>query len=148
MLKTAAVLVTAVVAVTGLAGCGGDDPYCAAVKDNVTTLKTFGDNKTDAGYAKYAEAIRAIATTAPDGIKDDWSKLGSVTDGVIKAQKKAGIRLQDMADSAKVEKLDSDDLATLNKAYETFVDTASQRTAIVKDVEATCDVSLEPDKEK
>jgi hypothetical protein len=146
--RAAAAIATAVVALTALAGCGGDDPYCAAVKDNLAPLKTFGDKKTDAGYAGYAKAVRAIATNAPDTVKKDWSKLGSVTDGVIKAQKRAGIKLEDMSDPAKVEKLSSDDLTTLNKAYSTFVDTAEQRKAIVDNVEETCDISLQPDKEK
>jgi len=142
MSRTAALLVTAVVAVTALAGCGGDDPYCAAVKEHQAALDTFGEKRTNAGFAAYAEAVRAIASTAPDTSKDDWAKLGSVTDGVLTAQKKAGITLQDMADTDKVGELDPDDLSTLNDAYDTFNGTTKQRTAVVKDVKDVCDITL------
>lgn len=142
MLRTAAMLVTAVVSTTVLAGCGGDDPYCAAVKEQQSALNSFGQKRTDAGFTTYAKAVRAIATTAPDTSKDDWAKLGSVTDNVIKAQKKAGIALEDMSDTALVEKLSADDLASLNKAYDAFNDTTAQRTAVVKDVKSACDITL------
>lgn len=142
MNKTAAVLVTAVVAGSVLAGCGGDDPYCAAVKDNKSALDTFGKKRTDAGFTRYADALRAITTTAPDSSKDDWAKLGSVTSRVVKAHKKAGIALQDMDDPAKVGRLSAADLKSLNNAYAAFNDTTKQRTAVVKDVKDVCGVTL------
>lgn len=142
MKKTAAVLVTAVMSTTLLAGCSGDDPYCAAVKENKSVLDSFGKKRTNAGYTTYAKAVRAITTTAPDEIKDDWAKLGSVTDGVLKAHKTVGIKLEDMTDPAKLDELDTDDLATLNKSYDRFNDTAAQRTAIDKDVKASCEITL------
>lgn len=142
MSRIAAVLVTSVVAATVLAGCGGDDPYCAAVKENQSALNSFGEKRTEKGFTTYAKALRAIATTAPDTIKDDWSKLGSVTDGVLKAHDKVGLALDDMTDTAKVAELDSDDLARLNKAYDAFNDTAKQRKAVVADVKKTCEITL------
>lgn len=142
MKKTATVLVTAVVACSVLAGCGGDDPYCAAVKENKAALDTFGQKRTNAGFAKYADALRAITTTAPDSSKDDWAKLGAVTDRVLKAQKKTDIALQDMDDPAKVATLDSADLTSLNNAYGAFNDTTKQREAVVKDVKDVCDITL------
>jgi hypothetical protein len=142
MSKTASMLVTSVLAVTVLAGCGGDDPYCAAVKENQASLDSFGQKRNEKAFTTYAKALRAIATDAPDTIKDDWSKLGAVTDGVLKAHDKVGLPLQDMTDTAKVAALDSDDLARLNKAYDKFNDTGKQRKAVVADVKKTCDVTL------
>ncbi|MET0928793.1 MAG: hypothetical protein ABWX74_04715 [Aeromicrobium sp.] len=142
MKKIAAALVTSVVAATVLAGCGGDSPYCAAVKENRTALDSFGEKRTEKGFTTYAEALRAIATTAPDTVKDDWSKLGAVTDGVLKAHDKVGLPLQSMSDTAKVAALDADDLARLNKAYDAFNDTAKQRKAVVADVKKSCEITL------
>nr|MCW2728709.1 hypothetical protein [Aeromicrobium sp.] len=141
MNKTAAVLVTAVVSMTVLAGCSGEDPYCAAVKEQKSVLDSFGKKRTDASFATYAKAVRAITSTAPDTIKDDWAKLGSVTDGVVKAHQKAGIKLEDMTPE-NLQKVDSDDLKTLNAAYEKFNGTTTQRTAVVKDVKTACDITL------
>jgi hypothetical protein len=142
MKKTATVLLTAVVASSVLAGCGGDDPYCAAVKENKSALDTFGQKRTNAGFRAYADAVRAITTTAPDSSKDDWAKLGSVTAGVLKAHKKVGLPLQAMDDPAKVDKLGSADLKRLNAAYAAFNETTKQRQAVVKDVKAVCDITL------
>ena len=85
MNKSVATLVSTVVAGAVLAGCGGEDPYCAAIQENRSLLDDFGKTRTDAAYTKYAKAVRSITTTAPDDVKDDWAKLGAVTDGVVKA---------------------------------------------------------------
>lgn len=142
MKKSVATLISAVVAGAVLAGCGGDDPYCAAIEENRAALDDFGQTRTDAAYAKYAKAARSVATTAPDKVKDDWAKLGAVTDGVVKAHKSADIALEDMADAAKVDQLDADDLASLNKAYEKFNDTAAQRKSVVSSAKDTCKITL------
>lgn len=142
MMRTAAVLVTAVVALTTLAGCGGEDPYCSAVRQHRSALDTFGEKRTDAGFATYEKAVRAITATAPESSRDDWAKLRSVTGGVIKAHQKVGIRLQDMADTAKVADLSAADLKTLNDAYDRFNETTAQRTAVVDDVSAVCSITL------
>lgn len=142
MNKPVATLISMVFAGGVLAGCGGDDPYCAAIEENRSALDDFGKTRTDAAYTKYAKAVRSIATTAPDDVKDDWAKLGAVTDGVVKAHKSADIALEDMADPTKVEALSQDELATLNRAYEKFNDTAAQRKAVVADAKSACDITL------
>lgn len=142
MNKSAAVLVTAAFALTTLAGCGGDDPYCAAVKEHRSALDTFGAKPTDKAFASYKKAIRAITTTAPDTSKDDWAAVGAAMERVTKAQKAAGIKLEDMDDSAKTAELSSDDLTTLDKAYEAFNKTSAQRKAAFEDVRSVCDITL------
>jgi hypothetical protein len=142
MHKTVSLLVTAFVATAVLAGCGGDDPYCAAVKEQKGALDNFGKKRTDAAFTTYAKALRSIATTAPDAIKDDWSKLAAVTDGVLAAHKSVDLPLEDMTDTAKVGALDADGLATLNKAYDAFNGTTKQRKAVVKHVDEACGVTL------
>lgn len=148
MNRIVAALVTATAVGSLLAGCGGDSPYCAAVKENQKALETFNAKPSTKTYTTYAEAVKAIRAEAPAAVKSDWTKLGTAIDGVLAAQKKADIPLEDVADTSKVEQLDSDDLATLKKAYDAFNKTAPQRKAIVADIQKTCDVSLAPDKEK
>ncbi len=139
-------LVTALISTTVvgvmLSACGGEDPYCAAVTSGQKALNSFGEKRTDAGFASYAKAVTAITMTAPDAIKVDWAMLGSVTNGVLKAHEKVGIPLEDMTDPAKVEALSADDLKTLNTAYDAFNNTAAQRKAVVADVKSTCDITL------
>lgn len=142
MNKSVATLISTVVAGAVLAGCGGEDPYCAAIQENRSLLDDFGQTRTDAAYTKYAKAVRSITTTAPDDVKDDWAKLGAVTDGVVKAHRAADIALEDMGDAAKVDAVSADDLASINRAYEKFNDTAAQRKAIVNSARSTCDITL------
>lgn len=142
MKKPVAALISTIVAGAVLAGCGGDDPYCAAIQENRKVLNDFGQTRTDAAFAKYAKAVRSVATTAPDDVTDDWAKLGAVTDGVVKAHKSADISLEDMATPAKVEALGEKDLASLNKAYEKFNDTAKQRKAVVSSAKKDCEITL------
>ena len=142
MRRHAAVLATAVLALTVLTGCGGEDPYCAAVKEHQSALDSFGQKRTQAGFTTYAEAVRAITATAPDSVRDDWAALGDVTTGVLEAHDKVGIPLEDMNDTATVDGLSADDLATLNDAYDAFNDTAAQRKAVVANVKTACDITL------
>lgn len=140
-MKIATLILTLVVSVV-LTGCGGDDPYCVAIKENRASLDGFGQTRTDAAFAKNAKTVRSIAMTSPDKVKDDWSKLGEVTDGVVKAHKSAGIALEDMSDTAKVDALDENELKALNKAYDEFNDTAAERKAVVANVKSACDITL------
>jgi hypothetical protein len=142
MKRTAAVLITTVVAITTLSGCGGGNPYCDAVKKNQDTLNTFGQKRTDAAYATYAKVFGDVAKEAPASIKKDWTALAKVTDGIIAAQKDAGIKLQDMSDTAKVKKLSQAQLTSINKAYKAFNATTKQRNAVVKNVLQECDIKL------
>jgi hypothetical protein len=143
MQKTAVVLVAALSALSVLSGCGGDDAYCAAVKDNKAALNGFLTKKTDAAFTGYVKAARAITATAPDSSKDEWAKVASATDRVLKAHRKAGISIQDlMNDPDERAKLDEADLASIQKTFDAFNKTAEQRTAVVKDVKDVCDITL------
>jgi hypothetical protein len=142
MKRTAAVLITAMVAITTLSGCGGGDPYCDAVKQNQSTLNTFGQKRTDAAYAKYAKVFADVSKEAPAGINKDWMALSKVTTGIIDAQKDAGVKLEDMTKPAEVKKLDEAQLKDLNAAYKAFNGTTKQRNAVVKNVLQKCDIKL------
>jgi hypothetical protein len=143
MKRTAAILVTTIVGIATLSGCGGGgDPYCDAVEKNKNTLNTFGQKRTDAAYAKYATVFGSIGKKAPASIKKDWTTLSTVTTGIIDAQKKAGVKLEDMTDSAKVKKLTPAQLKELNTAYKTFNGTKEERNAVVKNVLQKCDIKL------
>ncbi|MEV7396548.1 hypothetical protein [Aeromicrobium sp. NPDC092404] len=143
MKRTATVLVTTIVGITTLSACGGGgDPYCDAVDKNKSTLNSFGEQRTDAAYANYAKVLSSIGKDAPASIKKDWTKLSSVTTGVLDAQKKTGLKLEEMADTAKVKKLSDAQLKELNAAYKTFNETADERNAVVKNVKQECKINL------
>lgn len=142
MKKTATVLVTTIVAILALTGCGGGSPYCDAVEKNKSTLNTFGQKRSDAAYAKYASVFKAVAKESPAAVKKDWMALSTATSGIISAQKKAGVKLEDMTNTAKVKKLNQAQLKQLNQAYEAFNATTKQRTAVVKNVLQECDIKL------
>ena len=61
---------------------------------------------------------------------------------MLNAQDKAGIKLEDMADQSKVKKLGTEQLKTLNDAYEAFNKTTPQRRAVVKNVKEECEITL------
>ncbi|MGA8987777.1 hypothetical protein [Aeromicrobium sp.] len=143
MNKSAVVLISTIVSITTLAGCGGGgSPYCDAVKKDQDTLNTFGQKRTDAAYAKYASTFKAVGKQAPAPIKKDWMTLSTVTQGIISAQKEAGVKLEDMTDTATVKKIDPAQLTKLNAAYKKFNATTSERNAVVKNVLQECDIKL------
>jgi len=142
MKRTAAVLVTTIVGITTLSGCGGGDPYCDAVEKNKSTLNTFGQTRSNAAYAKYAKVFADVGKEAPASIKKDWTTLSTVTTGILDAQKKAGLKLEEMTDTAKVKKLKPAQLKELNTAYKTFNATTKQRNAVVKNVKQKCKINL------
>ncbi|MEJ7635676.1 hypothetical protein [Aeromicrobium sp.] len=142
MKRTATAVITTIVGVTTLAGCGSGDPYCEAVEKDRATLNTFGQKRTDAAYAKYAKVFGEVGKKAPASIKKDWTALAKVTTGIIEAQKDAGVKLEDMTETAKIKKLDAAQLEKLNKAYEAFNATTKQRNAVVKNVLQECDIKL------
>ncbi|WP_370188001.1 hypothetical protein [Aeromicrobium sp.] len=125
-----------------LTGCGGQSPYCSVIEKNADALNSFGKTRTDAGYAAYAKAFRTVSKEAPSSVRKDWAALADVTDGVLAAQKKVGLPLEDMKDKAVVAKLDESQLSTLNDAYEKFNDTSAQRTAVVKNAKTECEITL------
>ena len=143
MKRTAAVLDTTIVATMTLSGCGGGgDPYCDAVEKNKNTLNTFGQKRTDAAYTTYAKVFGDVGKKAPAAVKKDWTTLSTVTTGILKAQKKAGVKLEDMTNTDKVKKLSPAQLKELNAAYQTFNETTKQRNAVVKNVKQECKITL------
>ena len=60
---------------------------------------------------------------APATVRKDWTKLADVTNDVVKAQRQAGISLEDMLDEDKLTKVPPEKLKLLNDAYEAFNDT-------------------------
>ena len=142
MNRIAVTLVTLAVSGSVLAGCGGDSPYCAAVKENQATLGSFGKAASDAAFAKEARAVRQIAATKPEKVAKDWSAIDRAMRDVQTAQKKTGLTFGDLADSEKRAAADADDVETITKVYSAFNDTVKQRTAVVKDVKTTCDITL------
>ena len=142
MNRTAAALVTALVATSVLSACGGDSPYCSAVKDNQPALDSFGKKTTDATFAKQANAVRTIAATDPDKVAKDWRAIDKAMRGVLAAQRRTKLSFADLADPDKRAAADADDITTVNKAYSAFNDTSRQRLAVVRDVASTCKVTL------
>jgi hypothetical protein len=126
---------------TTLSGCG-TSPYCQAIEDNKVALNSLGEQKTNAAYVEYARAFRAVVKVAPPGIRKDWVRLGDVTQGVVVAQRKAGISLEDMLVPEKIAKVSPDKLKILNDAYEAFNNTADERKAVVKNVKDECEIVL------
>lgn len=142
MRRTTTTLVTTIVAAAVLSGCGGGSAYCDAVKKDQSSLNAFGKTKTDAAYATYAKVFMSVAKVSPAAVKQDWATLAKATENIIAVQKKAGVKLEDMADTAKVKDLDDGQLADLNTAYKAFNDTTTQRRAVVKNVLQECDITL------
>jgi hypothetical protein len=125
-----------------LAGCG-TSPYCQAVEDHQVALNSLGEERTDAAYAEYRRAFRAVANVAPAGIRKDWTKLSVVIEGVLAAHRSAGIRLEDMdSTNKKLASLPEDKLKALNSAYEAFNNTDDERKAVVKNVKDECQITL------
>ena len=140
--RTSAVAAMATAAVL-LAGCAGQSEYCQAVEENASTLESLGKDRSDAAYTQYAETFETVAADAPESVKAQWTELAEATRGVLAAQSDVGLALEDMGDDAKVAELSSDQLASLNEAYETFNATTDQRTAVVKNVKQECDITLQ-----
>ena len=143
MMRAVTGVVATVVVFTLVTACAGDDPYCTAVKDQKSTLNSLGEKRTTAAYRSYARAFRSVAKVSPPAVKKDWTELAEVTASVLNAQDKAGIKLEDMTDQSKVRKLGTEQLKTLNNAYEAFNKTTPQRRAVVKNVKEECEITLE-----
>ncbi len=135
-------MITTALAITLLTACSGDDPYCTAVSSQKSTLNSLGEKRTNEAYRSYAQAFRSVAKVSPSAVKKDWTELAEVTAAVLNAQDKVGIKLEEMTDAAKLKKLDTAELKTLNDAYEAFNKTAPQRRAVVKNVKQECEITL------
>lgn len=141
MRRFAAVIAVVIMALATLTACGKSE-YCSAIEQNEETLNTLGQNRTNKAYRKYARAYRAVAKVAPADIRKDWTRLAEVTDGVLRAQRSAGIKLEEMLVAEKVTKLSTQELESLRKAYEAFNMTDDERKAVVKHVKAECEITL------
>ena len=142
MKRAVTCVITTLVVFTTLTACVGEDPYCTAVKDQESTLNSLGEKRTNAAYQSYARAFRSVAKVSPAAVKKDWTELAEVTASVLNAQDKVGIKLEEMQDEDKVKKLDTEQLKTLNNAYEAFNKTTPQRRAVVKNVQQECEITL------
>ncbi len=142
MMRAVFGVITTAVAFTALAACAGEDPYCAAVKKQESTLNSLGEKRTNDAYRSYARAFRSVAKVSPPAVKKDWTELAEVTAAVLNAQGKVDIKLEEMSDAAKIKKLDTAQLKTLNNAYEAFNKTTPQRRAVVKNVQQECEITL------
>lgn len=127
-----------------LSGCSGGGPYCDAVDEAQDSLRSFGTS-TSAAYEQYAKDTAAIARVAPEATAKQWTQIAEATQGVVDAQRAAGIKLEDMKKTDEVDALSRDDIEKLNRAYEAFNATQDQRKAVVKDVQDTCGIDLAPD---
>jgi hypothetical protein len=141
MRRVAAGVAVAILGLATLAGCGSS-AYCSAIEEHEETLNTLGQDRTNTAYRKYARAYRAVGSVAPEGIRKDWLKLADVTEGVLRAQAKAGIKLEEMLVEDKLKKLSTEDLKTLRDAYASFNNTGDERKAVVKNAKQECEISL------
>jgi len=141
MPRAASAAATLAILVATLAGCGQSE-YCKAVEDNQVALNSLGEKRTNAAYLSYARAFRAVANVAPPTVRKDWTKLADVTNDVVKAQRQAGISLEDMLVEDKLVKVPPEKLELLNSAYEAFNNTAAERKAVVKNVKDQCEITL------
>ena len=139
--RTASRVAAAAILLPMLTSCGQSE-YCKAVEDNQVALNSLGEKRTNAAYLSYARAFRAVANLAPPTIRRDWIKLADVTSDVVKAQRQAGISLEDMLVDDKLVQVPSDTLELLNTAYEAFNNTADERKAVVKNVKDECGITL------
>jgi len=139
--RTAYGVAAAALLLATLAGCGQSE-YCKAVEDHRVALDSLGEKRTDAAYLSYARAFRVVANVAPPTIRKDWAKLADVTSDVVKAQRQAGISLEDMLVEEKLTQVPPDKLELLNDAYEAFNNTPDERRAVVKNVEDECEITL------
>lgn len=142
MRRITATVVAVLALLATVSACSGQSPYCELVEENTSTLNSFGKERTDKAYATYSSTFRDVAKASPAGVKDDWTMLADVTDGVIDAQAEVGLKLEDMQDEDQVTELEPDELEQLNGAYEAFNGTADQRTAVVKNVKQECEITL------
>jgi hypothetical protein len=142
MKRVSVALAAMMMAAAALSGCSGGSEYCDTVKEGQKTLNSFGQTRTDKAYQGYSDLLGKIAKVAPEDVKTSWAALADKTDGVLKAQTGAGIKLEDMSDTKKVATLKSADLKKLNDAYTAFNGTTKQRAAVVKNVKQECKLTL------
>ena len=142
MTRIAAGVAVLALTIATLSGCG-TSPYCQAVEDHQVALNSLGEEKSDAAYARYDAAFRAVAKVAPVDIRKDWVKLTDVIRAVRTAQRNSGIPMDEMSSTNKaLAALPEDKLKALNVAYEAFNNTQTERKAVVKNVKDECQITL------
>lgn len=141
-MKTFAIAVMCALTLSSVAACGASE-YCSEVQNNTEVLNAFGQQRTNKAYDEYAAALTSIAKVAPKDVAADWTKLATVTEGVLDAQSTVGLDLADMGDRSKTADLDSDQLELVNDAYAAFNATTRQRDAVVKSVKQQCEITLQ-----
>jgi hypothetical protein len=142
MKRSAALMVVTIVATTTLSGCGGGSAYCDAAQKNKTELEGFGKTKTNAAFATLDQVIRSMSKDSPAAVRKDWQAIGDGLEGVIAAQKKVNLRLEDVSTKA-VAKLTLAQQKSLNTAYQAFNSAVKKHgTVVVKNVKQECKIVI------
>ena len=142
MKRSAALLVGTIVTATTLSGCGGGSAYCDAAQKNKSALEGFGKTRTNAAFAKLDQVIKSMAKTSPSAVRKDWQAIGAGLEGVIAAQKKVNLRLEDV-DAKSAGKLTTAQQKALNTAYTAFNAAVKDHGAVVvKNVKQECKIVI------
>jgi hypothetical protein len=142
MKRSAALLVGTIVTATTLSGCGGGSAYCDAASKNKAALEGFGKTRTDAAFAKLDQVIQSMAKTSPTAVRKDWQAIGDGLKGVIAAQKKVNLRLEDV-NAKSAAKLTTAQQKSLNTSYTAFNSAVQNHGAVVvKNVKQECKIVI------
>lgn len=143
----------ALMTVTVLAGCGGDDGgsgggYCDDLKSTKATITSLGDaDLTQATFDKLTDNVHTIADEAPSDITDSWNTVAGALDTFTSALSDAGLSIDDL------QKIGQPGVPTPDPAALQALTTASQKldsdalTAasdkINTEVKSECDLDLD-----
>lgn len=132
------------VATLALSGCLGPSEYCQSAETHETTLRDFGGTRTNEAFTRYAEVADELAGVAPEGDAAKWSTIADATAAVVTAQEALvpQLRLEDMADSTKVNGLSTKQMKAVNATYTAFNDTQKDRQTLVRVLADECDLDL------
>jgi hypothetical protein len=147
-MKAPLALAGAVMLVSSLAACGGDDSGSAYCKDLKQAASTFDDlDSGDIGGLETAfTAFHDLADEAPGDVKAEWKVLEDGISGVEKALDDAGIKFSDMekiqanelpegVDPTKLQGLASSFTALSDEKFSDAADTIQVHARDVCDVE-------------
>jgi hypothetical protein len=142
MKRSAALVVGTIVIATTLSGCGGGNAYCDAAQKNKASLEGFGKTRTNAAFAKLDDVIRSMAKVSPTAVRKDWQAIGDGLEGVIAAQKKVNLRLEDV-NAKSAAKLTTAQQKSLNTAYTGFNAAVKDHGAVVvKNIKQECKIVI------
>lgn len=125
-----------------LSACGEQSPYCQTVQDEEQVLNSIGSSKTTESFNRDAGALSDISEVAPAESKEQWAAIAAAIQGVLQAHDDVGFALDDMADADQRASLSESDTAVIERAYDSFNDTAAAREAVIKNVKSSCDIEL------